>query len=162
MSTKIFTVATTGTGRADYSQDVAATVQSRALYLDRNPKLIAGNFGDPALAPHALTSRWQYVVPVGRSTQIEVVSTQTVRVTAAGALGGAAAYISVISSRDGVNVQAFSTYLFDNAIGAADRQDFNGTLILLAGDILRAYTYDFSTGGTVAQVLEMKGTEFDA
>lgn len=135
--------------------------QSRPSWYDRGATEIGASYQTGATAPHAITSRFAYTVPAGKSAMLEVGVANAIRVTAAGAVAAVSAFIRVLLG--GVTtVYSPFTFVFNNAVGAGDSQCSALQMVLTAGTTVTGFTEDLSTGGTVGYVLAFKATEFDA
>jgi len=131
-------------------------VSPRAEWFDRNPALQISGWGSDSVSPHGLTQRFSYTVPSGKKALITLMNVSIMRV-----LAGTTADIAQIN----IQLQAQVIILLEiksNTIGDG-RYVGVGTLSLLnAGQTLTGYTFDSSTGGTIAYWMELSLTTFDA
>jgi hypothetical protein len=77
--------------------------------------------------------------------------------------GTAEVYLSLLPSGGSEVILLGATLFSDqNAVGDHETQALGTSIILLPGDLLRFFTYDSSTGGTINYRCGWKITEFDA
>jgi hypothetical protein len=112
-------------------------------------------------APHAITQRWSYTVPVGRKAFIEAFFALVQRNTAAAPVG-AAAVIMQYTPVGGAATRVLDVWVSSNGVGDTALQTPTNFGFMQAGDVLTASDQDSSTGGTVTYVQTAKYTEFDA
>jgi hypothetical protein len=112
-------------------------------------------------SPHSPTVRITYTVPAGKKAMVELLSCRVNRVTAATTLGSAQAWWALTPS-GGTEKYLLMASLRTNNVGDNREHGIGATLIMLAGDALKGYTCDTSTGGTCDYFLSLKITEFDA
>ena len=135
------------------------TAGARLAWHDRNPSQAAFNYGN-TVAPHANTQRWTYTVPAARKCMIEVLMARALRVTVAAPVGRAGGFVYLSNVTN--NPALIDVALINNTVGAIDARNLGGSVTLLAGNTIEAWTSDASTGGTVEWAMMMKGLEFDA
>jgi len=134
---------------------------SRLAWYDRNPSISVQNYANSGVAPHALTVRWSYTVPAGKKAFVETISARLVRDAAATTAGLASIYVAVLPY-GGSWTPLLRIAVLSNGVGDRDGGEIGQSVILKAGDGLRAETYDTSTGGTLFYSVSAKITEFDA
>lgn len=118
----------------------------QAVY-DRSPANQALQYQGAAVAPHGLTNRWTRTVPAGLRAQVQLVSGQIMRVTAAAPVGQVQMLVSVVCS--GNTAQVLMLQMLTNTAGDQQHAEFGGEILLAPGDTVACATQDASTGGTV-------------
>jgi len=134
---------------------------ARPAWYDRNPT--TQNFYISVLnqAPHTTTERFSRTIPAGKKAMVEVGQCSLVRRTAATTLQAAQAFLSITPS-GGYETPLLTAHLFDNTVGARADAFIGQSVTLNAGDIIKGYTFDSSTGGAIDYNMCLKITEFDA
>ena len=138
-----------------------AQVLRTVPWYDRNPKSVFKRYSATDVAPHAQTLRWTYTVPKGKKAFVEYMGIRIERITAAGT--PAEVIVCIDLEIEGLASMSFMiAVLVTNNVGDTDRDSIGQSLILNAGEVLRSYTTDLSTGGTMRYLTVAKITEFDA
>lgn len=133
----------------------------RPAWYDRNPTIQEGKYVAASVAPHAQEPRWTYTVPAGKKAFVELAFLRIYRRTAATTVGIWAADIYYQPS-GGSSTSHMRISSLDNTVGSEKTLTIGQNMIMLAGDALRGYTEDASTGGTCDYAVIAKITEFDA
>lgn len=135
------------------------TTNPRNQWYDRNP--VARRSVYAALnGPSVATQRWSYTVPSGKKFALQTAECLVNRKTVAGTPETVQNYINYSPSGSGQDSFLVSL-ITDNVVGSKDRGSIAGTVVLLEGDALTAFTSDASTGGTHWDFITMQGLEFD-
>jgi len=137
------------------------TVLARPAWYDRNPTSIQKLHADAGRSPHSETERWTYTVPSGKKALIESLYIKIMRATAASSAVLVLAAVQ-LGLGGGTNYYHWIAALRTNNVGDKDDIIIGQSIILNAGDVLRAISSDSSTGGTVDYYILAKITEFDA
>jgi len=133
---------------------------ARPDWYDRNP-VVQNNYYTGVVVPHTETERWTYTVPAGKKAMVEHLSLFMRRTTAPTTVGLAALIIYYRPSSGGETI--LCGIEFSDATAETYRALALGhNITMLAGDRLRAATFDLSTGGYVKYVAAAKVVEFDA
>lgn len=132
---------------------------ARPQYYDRNAVGIFAAF-EGLLTTHGATTRWQYVVPVNRSTYIESLYAYQVRQVASGAPVYNECLVSYVPGGGGSgkifdlpfnnNVPFNSVYTNNTSFG-----------YIRAGDTINGQTQMSDPSGNITFGIAFKGTEFD-
>jgi hypothetical protein len=132
----------------------------RPAYYDRNPTLPNQRFGQNAVAPHGLTTRFTYTVPSARKAFLGALYAHVFRVTAGAPVG---LVVCTVTHTNGANIANLVDFAFtDNTLLAQRQVAYGSSDVMVAGDTLVLQTSDGSTGGTVDYRIDSKITEFDA
>jgi len=109
------------------------------------------------VAPHNETVRWTYTVPAGKIAQVMCANVMIMRISAPTSAGDAYAFITVQDT-------ARFCYVWEktSATGIARYESIGVGAILRAGQTLKGYTRDASTGGTYLYGVFANIMEFDA
>ena len=128
----------------------------RLEWYDRNPQPIEQAYWAEDLAPHTITERFSYTVPTGKRFFLENARVKVVRTAAATAVD------RIIAAVQARAIEIVEVDLHKNQVGDSDGENVGRSVIMLAGEVLRAVTYDDSTGGTADYRMMAHGIEFDA
>ena len=132
----------------------------RSEWYDRNPLVITETFWNET-GPHGSITRWTYTIPAGRRCMIMSTLVRGYRITAATAIGRWGAIINLGGGGQETGFILYSAS-FDNTIAGVLPPLMGNQILLGAGDIVKGFTSDGSTGGTTNMALSMHGVEFDA
>jgi hypothetical protein len=102
---------------------------------------------NPNIAPHATTERWTQTVPSGKKAQISTILTNIIRCSAATVADFAYAQVSVNIS--GSNDAIMVAQLGHNAVGYGDHAVTGEAGTYSGGSIIKGFTNDASTGGSI-------------
>lgn len=128
-------------------------------WFDRNGLVVHQYYIGSSVAPHAQSNRFTYSVPSGRLCMVMGATLNLWRRTAATTpdLWGA-----------GLRLEHSGNYYYfcelmgnDNNLWVVKNQIFSCQVICYPNDILRGWTFDQSTGGTVDYELAIFAQEFD-
>lgn len=133
----------------------------RPAWHDRNPIHRLNAYDASSVAPHTANNRWAYTVPTGKKAFVEYMCVTVRRDGAPTTAGLVMAYISVQPSGGSETTIAYAIHL-NATVGTFDKTLVGASIMLFPGDVLRGYTIDLSTGGTMALNVSAKLTEFDA
>jgi hypothetical protein len=134
---------------------------ARPVWSDRNPVTITRTYSAGGVAPHAVTQRWIYTVPANKKFNIQLASVFTLRTGAAGPAGVVEALIDFVPAA-GATTYIVDLTTIDAAVNSGKNFSLGANAVALAGDAIRGYTADPSTGGTNLYNLSLQGLEFDA
>ena len=134
---------------------------ARPAWYDRNPSIQVKNYSAAGVAPHTSTLRWSYTVPSGKKAFLELADIEVVRATAATTVGMVSAGITYTPS-GGSEVNVIVVEIRTNGVGDRAGKTVGQAFVMSAGDSIKAYTTDTSTGGTIDYTMSAKITEFDA
>ena len=140
---------------------VSSFAVARPAYYDRAAAGGRSRFYG-TVAPHAQTLRFTVTIAAGKKAFAELVA---VRVAQASVSTVTSRADSVIDSTDGVTNTSLAYAAVYTSTVSANQYVFNASpsqQTLYAGDALKAYTEDGSTGGTVLYVVDARYTTFDA
>lgn len=140
---------------------VSSYAVARPNYYDRNAAGGRSRYYG-TVGPHAQTLRFTVTIGAGKKAFAELVAVRLQQVTVATATSRAD---SVIDSTDGTTNTSLSYAALFTSLTNANQYVFNASpaqQTLYAGDALKAYTEDGSTGGTVLYVVDARYTTFDA
>ena len=98
------------------------------------------------LAPHTVTLRGSITIPTGTYGYLQFVGGSTVRTSTATTAGIAEIYVTLTPS-GGTEVDVWRIGFTGTAVGSRGAAFNNPGLMLGAGDVLKVYTVDSSTGG---------------
>lgn len=135
----------------------------RPAYYDRTPTMVGQVYSQAAVAPLAQTNQWTYTVPSARKAYMDFALASLIQNVASAPAGKAGAFIRV-NHVDTPTVSPFAAYAVKNAaaVGSSDRSQVGGTVMCKAGDIIKAFNFDLSTGGSIDYEIDASFTEFDA
>ena len=129
-------------------------------YFDRNAIETNGSFVSSALAPHAITARISYTVPVGKraviTTLFVIVERATVGTTAFDAEA------SVYVNNQSLDRAICTVLNSSNVVGVISQAAIGLQYYLKAGDGVTGYTQDSSTGGSCLYRIGFGILEFEA
>ena len=128
----------------------------RLEWYDRNPQPQSLYYSGIDVGPHSSISRFSYTVPTGKKFFLENANVLVLRKTAATTEGQVEGYIS---ARIPYIVYA---ELITNNVGDRSQMNVGRSVIMQAGELLNALTFDLSTGGTLDYIINAHGIEFDA
>lgn len=140
--------------------ELANLAASRPAWIDRNPSPQGIEYEGINLAPHINTLRVSYTVAAGKKAQVEGLSIDICRVTAAAPVGLYQAYWYLVTS--GGNCPMPRVKMLTNNIGDRAGALANGSMFMGAGDQVQGVTGDAGTGGTVNYTIGLKATQYDA
>jgi len=133
----------------------------RAAYYDRNPA--TKDMGSQTtVGNHVTTLRFTYTVPSGRKFALGWLQVFLNRFTVATTAAQVFCEITITPSGGAELLMAYVETAVSNLVDTNRMQTVGAGLILLAGDALKGYDSDGSTGGTVTVGEQITGTEFDA
>lgn len=124
---------------------------------DRNLSVTQIQYVANGVGPHGLTLRATYTCPSGRKASLVAASVIVLRVTAAAPVGIVDAFVL-----PGGTARLPHAHFLDNNVGAYYQNTIGFLGILSAGEIVRIYTADGSTGGTLDYRIDCLINEFDA
>ncbi len=128
--------------------------------LDRNPVMKFLEGAAVGVGPHTPTQRASYTVPAGKKAMLNALQLDVIRATAATTAGPVSAYVNFLIGGGGNN--SIGPTMYKNAINDSDLMRLSIGVVMSAGDALRVYTADGSTGGTVTYAWGAILTEYDA
>jgi len=138
---------------------VSSFAVARPQYYDRNAASVQNAFSG-TVSPHSNTERWSRTIAAGKSGYVETAFALTLRTAAATTVGDAACFIQIVTSDTTSGVVAYIQHA-DNTLRVNRNIVLTSAGLLQAGDIIRAYSFDTSTGGTNDFYLNVKLTLFD-
>ena len=133
---------------------VANVFSGRPQAYDRNPLAISVDADLGLIGPHAITQRWSYTVPAARKFQATSVFGRCQRATAATTPGRALTTVLDAGT-------LFTAAIYTNVAGDKDSAALGTGPFYAAGLLVRGYTSDASTGGTMDYTNSLRGVEFD-
>jgi len=134
---------------------------ARPAWHDRNPIPSWQSYEAAGVAPHGATTRWTYTVPAGKKAIMEYAFLSLTRSGAPTTVGTAFCFLYYQPSGGSSHI-LYDASLRDATVGNVKEIASPTSLMLNAGDAVRGYTQDTSTGGTIDYILNVKFTEFDA
>ncbi len=127
-------------------------------WFDRNPVVQDSNF-NATVAPHVSTLRLSYTVPAGKKAFVQCAFISTTRMTVAAPVGEVDWQIR---HYDGTNEAIISMIQnIDNTALKPYNQQVTFNVYMTAGQAIRFYSSDTSTGGTVSYNGQLSVVEFD-
>lgn len=127
-----------------------------------NPLTVSRGFRVGTVAPHALTERWNYTVPLRRRAQLQSANVLALRKVAAAPEGHVQVSVQVKRNGDLSGFILVAAEIRSNTIGNYAIQNHTGPFELFEGDTILLTTVDDSVGGST----ELGGTvlliEYDA
>lgn len=129
-------------------------------WIDRNPVYSYIGYTANAVVPHAQTQRASYTVPAAKKAFLHSITLSVTRVTVAAPVGKWGAFTTL--ENGAVIYYIGENYKNSNAVYDSGCLVIAPNILLTAGDILKLYTIDTSTGGTVDYHISAAITEFDA
>ncbi len=132
-----------------------------AIPRERTPLKVTRLYAAAGVAPHAGTQRWTYTVPASRKAIVEVLHTEVYRDGAPTTAGRCSVFIHYTPSGGSLTRILEWTQLL-TAVGNEKSSDLAPNMLMLAGDVLTASSYDLSTGGTLLIVASAVISEFAA
>lgn len=127
---------------------------------ERSGADIDDEYAAGGIAPHGLTTRWTYTVPVSKIAVIELIMVNILRDGASAAPSSVQGRIEYTPS-GGALGQLLTAEIVTGVLGDKDGKVWGGQLWLYAGDVLQCRTFDASTGGTMTYRLTFKGVVLD-
>jgi len=128
-------------------------------WYDRNPETTMAEYSDTA-APHAETERLSVTCPADRKFLVELLYAEVTRLTAGVAAGFCASRFK-LTPKGETEKELLTVQFLDNNVGYTKNFGIGQSITMFQGDVLKGYTLDLSTGGTVNYQLSVKLTEFD-
>jgi len=120
---------------------------SRPVPIDRNAAITVNLYSSANLAPHATTERWTQTVASGKKAQISTILTNIIRCTAATTADFAYAQVSV--NITGSNDAIMVSQMGHNTVGYGDHAVTGEAGTYSAGSVIKGFTNDASTGGSI-------------
>jgi hypothetical protein len=115
--------------------------------IDRNATITVNNYANANLAAAALTERWTQTIAAGKKAQISTINTNIIRCTAATVADWA--YVQVSVNTAGSNDAICVSQLGHNVVGYGNSNVSGEAGTYAAGAIIKGYTADVSTGGSM-------------
>lgn len=138
---------------------VSSYAVARPAYFDRNSASVQNAYSG-TVAPHGNTERWSRTIAAGKSGFVENTFAMTLRSAVAAPAADTVCFIQCVTSDTTSGVVTFIQHA-DNTLRVNRSIVLTTVGLLQAGDIIRAYSYDTSTGGTNDFYLNVKLTLFD-
>ena len=138
---------------------VSSYAVARPEYYDRGAASVQSAYSG-TVAPHGNTERWSRTIAAGKSGYVETSFALTLRITAATVVGDTACFVQIVTSDAVSGVVAYIQHA-DNTLRTNRNIVLTSVGLLQASDIIRAYSFDTSTGGTNDFYLNAKLTLFD-
>jgi len=139
--------------------DIVNAASARATFYDRNPIPLGLNYNS-SLAPHGLTVRWSYTVPVGKKFLMAYSYAYGFKSVLAGAPGPFRGQIRVTPVVGAVYYPIW-VYTYLLTLGDVGEMNGNTSVAFLPGDVIEGLTQDTNGGGNILFSIGMSGTEFD-
>jgi len=138
---------------------VSSYAVARPNYYDRNPASVQSVY-QADIAPNGNTERFTRTIAAGKSGYIESLYCGAYRSSAAAVLGTVVAFIETVTSDA---TPAYKSYIIYSSatLNSQTFQSATSVGLLQAGDIIRGYQFDTSTGGTNSFFMNCKLTLFD-
>lgn len=127
-------------------------------WFDRNPIVADSNFS-ATIAPHVSTLRLSYTCPAGKKAFVQTAFVGMMRATVAAPVGEVDWLIQHYDGSQAAIVAMIQT--FDNVVGNPHIERVSFNIYLTAGQAIRFYSSDTSTGGTVNYNGQLSVVEFD-
>jgi len=138
---------------------VSSFAVARPVYYDRNPASVQSVY-QADIGPVGNTERFTRTIAAGKSGYIESLYCGAYRSSAAAVLGTVVAFIETVTSDATPAYKAYVIYQ-SATLTTQTSQSLTSVGLLQAGDIIRGYQFDTSTGGTNSFFLNCKLTLFD-
>ena len=130
-------------------------VGGRPPYYDRNPAGVSEFYNGVGIAPHAETQRVTYTVPTGKKALLESMFVSVAQETAATDDLEALLYVALGSS------PWVTALTFNRALDTRDNMAIGPAGFLPPGGLIRAFSKDLKTGGTMSHRCGIRITTFD-
>jgi hypothetical protein len=115
--------------------------------IDRNATITVNSYVNQNLSAAILTERWTQTIATGKKCQISTINTNIIRCAAATTADWA--YVQVSVNTAGTNDAICVSQLGHNTVGYGDANVTGEAGTYSAGAIIKGYTADLSTGGSM-------------
>lgn len=133
---------------------------ARPTYYDRNPSIAIAGTELASIAPHTVTQRFSYTVPVGKKAWADFTYLE-VFCSAAPTTAGRSQLRLLYTPSGGGQALLDQINFAGNVVNTVAEREAPSLGELNPGDNIVATTTDFSTGGTRDYAIVFKKTEFD-